>query len=116
MRRAPPREDDDQLHELLQSWKIVTPLPSGFKERVWHQIAARQNQGESVWRRFIAEILSRWQALLLKPAGAMAYVLTLLTFGLGVGYWQSETHASRSQSAWRNAYVQSVNPTAIRME
>lgn len=101
------------MSELLRTWRVDAPLPLRFEERVWRRISQEQESRASVWSEWLGELYVRWRALLMRPAGATAYLLALLVVGGGLGYWQSEHYTSEAEAGWRGAYVRSVNPTAI---
>ncbi len=116
MRTERSGENEDRLHEVLQTWKVATPLPPGFQEAVWRRIAREETARESTWSRLMAEFAAWCRSLLMQPAGASAYLLALLVTGVGLGYWHSANYTTRTETAWRTAYVHSVNPTAITFE
>jgi hypothetical protein len=116
MRTEPRQEGDQRLHELLQTWKVSKSPPPGFPDRVWRRIESEEARPVSLWSRLEGDILARLRAFLVQPAGAAAYLLALLVVGSGLGYWRSESYTAQAERAWRVAYVQSVNPTAISME
>jgi hypothetical protein len=111
------RGDDDRLHKLLQSWKVSAPLPPGFQDSVWTRITREETkQQASPAVRLWEELLARWRAFLVQPAGASAYLLALLVVGVGLGYLQSEHYTEKAEKAWRTAYVQSVNPAVTSLQ
>ena len=106
--------DDDGLHELLKSWHVDASLPPRFRENVWRKIARETASNPSRWRSGWNEFVSGCAAVLQRPAGAIAYLLTLMVVGTGLGYWQAERYSGHREATWRAAYVQSVNPYSTR--
>jgi hypothetical protein len=114
MKRDLSDREGNRLGDLLQSWKVATPLPPRFQERVWSRIdraEARPVPGPADWWAGLVEFVTR---TLRQPLGATAYVSAFLVAGVALGYWGSEHYAQQTEAAWRTAYLHSVTPTLSR--
>lgn len=109
MKTNNPLDDDKALRSLLREWKVETPLPPRFQERVWRRIEREDTRPAatvSPWT-----LLQHWIANVLpRPALATAYVAVLLAAGAGVGWTQAQHESSRVSSKLSTRYVQTVDP------
>jgi hypothetical protein len=97
---------DEDLHGLLQSWRVDASLPPRFKEEVWRRIGRAEEKQRSVWRGLAEwlEVFSR------RPAWAGVYVATLLALGVWAGLASADHYGEQVERSWQAAYVQSVSP------
>jgi hypothetical protein len=101
-----PKPDGD-LGQLIESWRIDAPLPSGFKSRVWRRIATESAPGA----RNPVRVLRAWIELIFaRPAWSIGYALVLVSVGLLAGYWQAVEQTARWDQLMAGRYVQSVDP------
>lgn len=94
------------LEPTLQEWRVTTPLPPRFQERVWKRIERAEVPGVSV-----ADALRAWFTMAFaRPAFAVAYVSALLVAGLAIGFVQASHKAARWDRQLEARYVQSIDP------
>ena len=90
------------MTNLLREWKVESPLPPRFKERVWQRIEMAESPavGPLSW-------LGSWVAkTLARPAMAFSYVMVLLLAGLTIGFWHGHKNSNRVATELSARYVQ----------
>lgn len=96
--------NDDELDSLIRSTHPEPEFPASFQREVWARIAvAEQQSWAAQWRHFLQVLFVG----IARPAPAVAFVVTMLVMGVGLG---SLTAPGNSVSAQRNAYAASINP------
>jgi hypothetical protein len=94
--------NDSELDDLLRSARGHVPLPDSFRQRVWHRI---ETSSVKCWHPF-----SRLEGIfgfLLRPAGAVLAVASMITFGLWLG-----AASIPNPAAPKITYVESISPFA----
>ena len=97
--------NDEDLNQMLQSWRQEPELPPSFQRDVWHRIetAGASTSPVTAW---FADLLN-WLA---RPAPAIATcVLTL-----GVGFVAGGMVGSADSGTKAAAYAYSIDPLAKR--
>jgi hypothetical protein len=103
----PERQSDDlRLSAALHEWKVTASLPPRFQEGVWHRIAHTDEAKPLFWQTFAAWLDGAFR----RPAMVFSYVALLLCVGITTGMWQVRDKSAQTQSQWRAAYVQSIDP------
>jgi hypothetical protein len=97
----------DPLDRKLKAWKVSPPVPPRFQENVWNRIAALDKSPAVSFWRALEERLAR---AFLRPAFASAYLVLLLTLGMGTGFWQARTQTTEWEKTLAEKYVQAVDP------
>ena len=102
-----PREHDEPLSTVLQSWSIKEAVPPRFQEQVWQRIARVEPSTPAViWSAFL-----NWlDAALPRKAPAAAFVTILLLAGVVGGSWRARQTSERWENALASRYVQMVDP------
>jgi len=88
---------DDPLDELLATWQVETTAPRDFKRRVWHRIAA--DQDDLPWHTHLLSWFLRPQRLLAAAAAAIA-------IGAFAGFLVTAWHEKQAH----DAYLAAINP------
>ncbi|MGA2748625.1 MAG: hypothetical protein ABSG59_07600 [Verrucomicrobiota bacterium] len=107
MSENPHSQSDESLRSVLRQWRMETPLPPRFQERVWGRIE----------RQYAAAPVSLWTLLLqwfsssaARPAFALAYAVILLMAGATGGALRAQHQNARIEQMAQARYVQSVDP------
>lgn len=104
---------DEDLDKILEAWKVEPEIPARFQANVWARIASRETEREnSFWRGLTAHFLG----LLLRPAYAMALVVTMMGMSLGAARIHSENVNNRRWATLEARYAFSIDPYAQAME
>ena len=106
MKPETPHPDDGRLSQLLHEWKVGSPLPPRFNERVWHRLERKEVPAVDpllLLRIWIAQAFAR-------PRFAFSYAAALLLAGLLAGFWQAQVTSRRASEALSARYVQMVDP------
>jgi hypothetical protein len=96
--------NDDELHELIRGASPSPRFPTSFQREVWQRIAVTESRSFSTR---LSRVTSAWFDWLIKPAGAVATIMTMLIIGAGLGGMAS---AKRDDSSLKTAYTTSINP------
>src|SRR2546426_466480 len=97
----------DELNRLLKGWRVSTPLPPRFQEKVWRRIESAEDRR----RVHPGELIRRWvESIVPRPAVAASYIGILLVLGFVGGMWQAQEHNARTQQTIERKYVQSIDP------
>ena len=100
------KDNQTELEQALQEWRVTTPLPPRFQEQVWKRIERLEVPGVS-----LAEVLRAWVAsTFARPAIAFAYVTLLIAAGLALGFKQANDKAAKWDRQLEARYVQSIDP------
>jgi hypothetical protein len=112
MQPKPHNDRASELSEVLGEWRVEATLPPRFQEGVWRQIARTQvvQHAPGGWW---TTLLLRWEKLVHRPVGVAACLTFFTALGIGFGLWHAQAYAKHTQSAWQNAYFQSVSPTSV---
>jgi hypothetical protein len=102
-----PDPHADRLSQILRDWKVTSPLPPGFQERVWSRIARTQQTGTpSIWT-----LVTHWVGTMLpRPALAASYVAILLVIGVTAGVAQGRHETTRVKDELGQRYVRMLDP------
>jgi hypothetical protein len=95
-----------ELDQALQGWRVTSPLPPRFRERVWQRIERAEAPRRSLfdaWREWFSAAFAR-------PVYAVAYVSLLLVAGLTIGFFQASEKVARWDRQLEARYVQSIDP------
>jgi len=106
--RRPRNMKDNQaeLQRALQEWRVTTPLPPRFQERVWKRIECAEVPDVS-----LVEAVRTWVAArFAQPAFAVAYVTVLIVAGLALGFKQAQDKTAKWERQLEARYVQSIDP------
>jgi hypothetical protein len=96
--------NDDELNELIRGASLPPRFPSSFQREVWQRIAVTESRSlHSILSRVTSGCL-QW---MVKPAGAVATIMTMLIIGAGLGGIASNKETDSSLKA---AYTASINP------
>jgi hypothetical protein len=100
------KENQTQLEQALQEWRVTTPLPPRFQEQVWKRIERAEVPSIS-----LGDAVRGWFTMAFgRPAFAVAYVSVLLLAGLALGFVQASQKAARWDRQLEARYVQSIDP------
>jgi hypothetical protein len=100
------KENEMRLEQVLQEWRVTSPLPPRFREQVWQRIDRTAAAKIS-----ISEVLQVWFATAFaRPAFAFAYVSVLLALGLALGFVQANRRSAEVSQQLEARYVQSIDP------
>jgi hypothetical protein len=97
---------DDELREMLASWKVQPEIPPDFQRGVWRKIAARE---ESISTKAPLLIFLAIRSVSLLRLAAFAIVLAGLT-GTGLGLIESSQANTKTWKTLEAKYVQSIDP------
>ena len=106
-----PSETDDALNSVLREWRLATPIPPRFQERVWERIqrvempAAAGAPGG--FRRMLEVLLPR-------PQFSAFFLVIVLGLGIGAGSWAAQVRTNRLQAVLGSRYLGSLDPYAAR--
>jgi hypothetical protein len=92
------RKSNDELTELLQTWKPEALTDTGFTKRVWSRIEATEFQKNA-----LSNVIVDWIHLLLKPKFAIAAVAIAILAGVSIGGIQARVKQE-------DRYLFSLNP------
>ena len=102
-------ERDPALRAALREWAVTEPLPPRFQEQVWKRIAkseAPPAMSGSPWT-----LLTDWvNALLPRPAFALAFATVLLLVGGAAGWAQARYEAAQVGDQLEARYLRVVDP------
>jgi lysophospholipase L1-like esterase len=96
--------NDNELNNLIRQGSPPPNFPASFQREVWQRIAVTESRSLSS---LLARIGSDWLQWIVKPAGAVATIMTMLIIGAGLGGIVS---AKESESNLKAAYTASINP------
>jgi hypothetical protein len=96
--------NDDDLHELIRGASPPPVFPSSFQREVWQRIAVSESKSFSS---LLSRFASDWLHWMVRPAGAVATIMTMLIIGAGLGGLASNKF---SESDLKAAYTASINP------
>ena len=86
-------DSDKPLQSVLSEWKVLSPLPPSFQERVWRRIQGAESRLGAA--NSFVDVLGDWVATVLpRPASAACYVAAFLAVGATIGWAQSQ-HKNR---------------------
>ena len=111
MQQDPSHSPAVELSDVLKEWHIDTTPPPRFREGVWRRIAVSQ-ESHGTRSRFWASLVFHWENLTRKPVGVVACLSLFTAVGIGFGLWHAQAFTLRAETAWQNAYFQSVSPTS----
>lgn len=104
-----PHEPDPALRAVLREWAVTEPLPPRFQEQVWKRIERAEAPpvpANSPWSR-----LTDWiNALLPRPAFAVACAVGLLLVGGAAGWAQARHEAAQVGGVLEARYLRVVDP------
>jgi hypothetical protein len=100
-------EDGRSLDRILSQWRVETPLPPRFQERVWQRIERAESQPATPFRVSAARLI---EAIVPRPRLAYSYATILLAVGLVAGAWAAEAQNNRTEASLGSRYLQSVDP------
>lgn len=100
---------DPPLRAALREWTVTEPLPPRFQEEVWRRIERaepRPTVAVSPW-----VLLTEWlDAMLPRPALALASALILLVIGGAGGWAQARHEAAQVNDRLEATYLRTVDP------
>ena len=104
-----PHEHDPAFRAMLREWSVTEPLPPRFQAQVWKRIESAEalpvTRG-SPWR-----LLMDWvNALLPRPAFALACATVLLLVGGAAGWAQARYEAAQVGGVLEARYLRVVDP------
>jgi hypothetical protein len=100
------KENRMQLKQVLEEWRVTSPLPPRFREQVWKRI-----EGRSAPKISIVDALQTWFTTTFdRPAFAVAYVSLLLALGLALGFAEASHRSAEVSRHLEARYVQSIDP------
>lgn len=108
MNGLPPDDRDPQLAGVLKEWKVTTPLPPGFQERVWRRVSLAEEEAARPGP--LVEAWLRLQRLLSRPGLAAGYMTALLVVGFAVGWARGLEKSAQIDAALSSRYLQVVDP------
>ena len=99
--------NDQNLSQILRSWKVSEGLPPRFEEQVWARIERAEIPSSNSC---LADLKALLQHIFANHAMAYAYVIILLALGLAGGYFKGHQQENQFQSQLAGRYVQSIDP------
>lgn len=109
MNTKPTIERDPALSAVLREWKLSGSLPPRFQEGVWQRIERAETPplaSGSPW-----SLLTDWiNALLPRPALALACAMVLLLIGGAAGWAQARHEAGQVGDELEARYLRVVDP------
>jgi hypothetical protein len=107
MKMEQSNQQDGQLHQALQAWKVQAALPPRFQEGVWQRIERAESETpRPAWLemfRFLTSLVNR-------PALAVSYVTVLIIIGLVAGYVEASAANAHTGQMLSARYVQTLDP------
>jgi len=96
--------DDKALNEALSRWKVDSPLPPRFRERVWGRIAESEASRTTPFGSLCASLVSMFG----RRSFAVSCIAILVMMGLLVGLWHGHSQQRQVQALLAGRYVQTV--------
>lgn len=109
MNTQPTNENDPALSSVLREWKLSGPLPPHFQAQVWQRIERAEMPSVTVGSPW--SLLTDWiNALLPRPALALACAMVLLLIGGAAGWAQARHEAAHVGDELEARYLRVVDP------
>ena len=96
--------NDDELNHLIRQASPPPDFPTSFQREVWQRIAVSESMSLSAW---FTRFFSDWFQWLVKPAGAVVTIMTMLIIGASLGGIAS---TKENKADLKVAYTTSINP------
>jgi len=99
---------DQNLKQLLSTWRVEAEVPPRFQANVWAQIAARESARRSLWNQ-----LAEWFTTeFCKPHLAAAVVTFSLALSVGTAYLRAQDSNATVGRQLEARYMETINPLA----
>lgn len=105
--------NDPELSNLLQKWK-VTPTPSsGFQRQVWARVSTKR---ETLLNRILVSAREWFVLKLPQPLYAGVVVAVCVIVALGAANISARLNEKEENTAMKERYMRSINPLAKATE
>ncbi len=102
-------ERDPALRAALREWAVTEPLPPRFQAQVWNRI--EKSEAPPVMSSSAWTLLTDWiNAVLPRPAFALACAVVLLLVGGAAGWAQARHEAGHVSGELEARYLRVVDP------